>query len=37
MSNIINVKEERNVLSFVGEVFDIVANSSNFYLKFELD
>lgn len=37
MSNIINVKEERNVLSFVGEVFNIVANSSNFYLKFELD
>ena len=23
MSNIINVKEERNVLSFVGEVFNI--------------
>ena len=37
MSNIINVKEERNVLSFVGEVFSIVANSSNFHLKFELD
>ena len=37
MSNIINVKEERNVLSFVGEVFNIVANSTNFYLKFELD
>ena len=37
MSNIINVKEERNILSFVGDVFDIVANSTNFYLKFELD
>ena len=37
MSNIINVKEERNVLSFVGEVFNLVANSTNFYLKFELD
>ena len=37
MSNIINVKEERNVLSFVGEVFNVVANSTNFYLKFELD
>ena len=37
MSNIIYVKEERNVLSFYGEVFDIVANSTNFYLKFELD
>ena len=37
MSNIINVKEERNVLSFVGEVFSLVAHSSNFYLKFELD
>ena len=37
MSNIINVKEERNVLSFIGEVFNIVAHSSNFYLKFELD
>lgn len=37
MLNIINVKEERNVLSFVGEVFNIVANSTNFYLKFELD
>lgn len=36
MSNIINVKEERNVLSFEGEVFDIVANSTNFYLKFTL-
>lgn len=37
MSNIINVKEDRNILSFKGEVFDLVANSSNFYLKFELD
>lgn len=37
MSNIINVKEERNVLSFASEVFDIVANSTNFYLKFEFD
>lgn len=37
MSNIINVKEERNVLTFDGEVFDIVANSSNFYLQFDLD
>ena len=37
MSNIINVKEERNVLSFAGEVFNLVANSTNFYLKFELD
>lgn len=37
MSNIINVKEERNVLSFDGEIFDIVGNSTNFYLKFELD
>lgn len=37
MSNIINVKEERNVLAFDGDVFDIVANSSNFYLKFDLD
>jgi len=37
MSNIINVKEERNVLSFEGEVFNLVANSTNFYLKFELD
>ena len=37
MSNIINVKEERNVLTFVGDVFDIVANSSNFYLSFDLD
>lgn len=37
MSNIINVKEERNVLMFDGEVFDIVANSSNFYLQFDLD
>ena len=37
MSNIINVKEERNVLSFDGEVFNLVANSTNFYLKFELD
>lgn len=37
MSNIINVKEERNVLTFNGEVFDIVANSSNFHLSFELD
>ena len=36
MSNIINVKEERNVLSFDGDVFDIVANSTNFYLKFTL-
>lgn len=37
MSNIINVKEQRNVLSYVGDVFDIVAKSSNFHLKFELD
>lgn len=37
MSNIINVKEERNVLAFDGEVLDIVANSTNFYLQFELD
>ncbi len=37
MSNIINVKEERNVLSFDGEVFSIVANSTNFFLQFELD
>ena len=37
MSNIINVKEERNVLAFSGDVFDIVANSSNFYLSFDLD
>lgn len=37
MSNIINVKEERNVLSFAGEVLDVVQNSTNFYLKFELD
>lgn len=37
MSNIINVKEERNVLSFEGEVFNLVANSTNFYLKFNLD
>ncbi len=37
MSNIIKVKEERNVLSFDGEVFNLVANSTNFYLKFELD
>ena len=37
MSNIINVKEERNILSFSGEEFNLVANSTNFYLKFELD
>lgn len=37
MSNIINIKEERNILTFDGDVFDIVANSTNFYLKFELD
>lgn len=37
MSNIIKVKEERNVLAFVGEVYDIVANSTNFYLQFEFD
>ena len=37
MSNIINVKEERNVLSFEGDVFNLVANSSNFFLKFTLD
>ena len=37
MSNIINVKEEHNVLSFDGEVMDVVANSSNFYLSFDLD
>ena len=37
MQNVINVKEERNVLSFSGEVFNLVANSTNFYLKFELE
>lgn len=37
MSNIINVKEERNILSFSGEVLKVVKNSTNFYLKFELD
>lgn len=37
MPNIINVREERNVLAFDGDVFDIVADSTNFYLKFELD
>ena len=37
MSNIINVREERNVLVFDNDVFDIVADSTNFYLKFELD
>lgn len=37
MSNIINVKETRNVLSFSGEVFNIVAGSTNFYLQFEFD
>lgn len=37
MSNIINVKEEGNILSFSGEVAQVVANSTNFYLKFEFD
>ena len=37
MSNIINVKEEHNVLSFTGDVLDVVANSTNFYLCFDLD
>lgn len=37
MSNIINVKEEGNVLSFLGEEKTVVANSTNFYLQFELD
>lgn len=37
MSNIINIKEERNILTFDSDVFDIVADSTNFYLKFELD
>lgn len=37
MSNIIKVKEERNVLSFASEVFKIVADSTNFYLQFEFD
>ena len=37
MSNIINVKEDRNVLSFEGEVFDLVANSTNFHLRFSFE
>lgn len=37
MSNIINVKEEGNILSFLGEAKEVVANSTNFYLQFELD
>ena len=37
MPNIINIKEERNILAFDSDVFDIVADSTNFYLKFELD
>lgn len=37
MSNIINVKEEHNVLSFTGNVLNVVANSTNFYLSFNLD
>lgn len=36
MSNILNVKEDSNVLSFVGEPMNIVAKSTNFYLKFDL-
>lgn len=36
MSNILNVKEDANVLSFVGEPMNIVAKSTNFYLKFNL-
>lgn len=37
MSNIIKIKEERNILSFDCDNIDIVANSTNFYLQFTFD